>query len=279
MTRSCDYLWTSPTQLNVAGRDHAIVFGTVRPPPCSRGRRTSRLRDRSGTMSRAALTRADETALPAADPSRPARRATSFGGRGFWLKHLHRWHWISAAVSLIGMVLFAITGITLNHAGDIEGAPQVTTRTATLPPALLPLLPALTGNEKQPVPPALHEWIGATFGVTPGERLAEWSADEMYLPLPRPGGDAWLTIERETGLATHEVTTRGWVSYLNDLHKGRNAGAAWSWFIDIFAGACLVFCLTGLVLLQFHARTRPATWPLVGLGLIAPLILAILFIH
>lgn len=218
-------------------------------------------------------------AHPPAEPMLPARRAASMGGRGFWLKHLHRWHWISAAMSLIGMILFAATGITLNHAGEIEGSPRVMTRTATVPPDLLAGLPAFSGEDKRPLPPALRDWVGASFGISPGERAAEWSADEIYLPLPRPGGDAWLTIEREGGLATHEVTTRGWISYLNDLHKGRNTGAAWSWFIDIFAGACLVFCLTGLVLLQLHARTRPATWPLVGLGVVAPLVLAILFIH
>jgi hypothetical protein len=47
--------------------------------------------------------------------------------RSFWLKHLHRWHWISAALSLVGMILFAATGITLNHAGEIEATPRVTT--------------------------------------------------------------------------------------------------------------------------------------------------------
>ncbi|HCT04276.1 MAG TPA: hypothetical protein DIW86_02815, partial [Pseudomonas sp.] len=36
---------------------------------------------------------------------------------------------------------------------------------------------------------------------------------------------------------------------------------------------------TGLFLLQMHAGKRPATWPLVVLGLVAPLLLAILFIH
>ncbi|MEO3474286.1 PepSY-associated TM helix domain-containing protein [Roseomonas sp. CAU 1739] len=230
-------------------------------------------------MTRTAFTPADGPLHATTPPGLPARRAVTRGGRGFWLKHLHRWHWISAAMSLIGMVLFAATGITLNHAGEIEGAPQVMTRTATMPPDLLASLGAPGGEEKRVLPPPLRDWIGTRFGVTAGERIAEWSADEIYLPLPRPGGDAWLTIERESGLVTHEVTTRGWVSYLNDLHKGRNTGAAWSWFIDIFAGACLVFCLTGLVLLQFHARTRPATWPLVGLGVVAPLILAILFIH
>jgi hypothetical protein len=222
----------------------------------------------------------DGSAPQAAEQAPPPRRlAGASSSRGFWLKHLHRWHWISAAVSLIGMILFAATGITLNHAADIEGSPRVTTRTATVPPALLADLPEITAEEKRPLPPALRIWIGTAFGVTAGERAAEWSPDEIYLPLPRPGGDAWLTIERDGGLATHEVTTRGWVSYLNDLHKGRNTGEAWSWFIDVFAVACLVFCITGLVLLQLHARTRPATWPLVGLGLVAPLLLAILFIH
>jgi hypothetical protein len=53
----------------------------------------------------------------------------------------------------------------------------------------------------------------------------------------------------------------------------------WKWFIDIFVVACVVFSLTGLILLQLHARHRPSTWPLVAAGLIIPAILAIYFIH
>lgn len=52
--------------------------------------------------------------------------------RSFWLKQLHQWHWISAALSLVGMLLFAITGITLNHAGQIEAEPKVVSRKTTL---------------------------------------------------------------------------------------------------------------------------------------------------
>jgi hypothetical protein len=177
------------------------------------------------------------------------------------------------------MLLFAVTGITLNHAADIGATPQVTTRNATLPAGLLDQIPDSTPDGKHPLPAPLQAWIAQEFSVSAAGREAEWSGSDIYLALPRPGGDGWLSIDRETGEVTHEITTRGWVAYLNDLHKGRDTGWAWRWFIDAFAAACLVFCATGLVLLKLHAGARPATWPVVGLGLVVPLILAILFIH
>ena len=199
--------------------------------------------------------------------------------RSFWLKQLHQWHWISAALSLIGMLLFAITGITLNHAGQIEAKPMVVSRKATLPPDLKALLAKGPEEGKRPLPVPLEPFLDKAVGADVAGREGEWSADEVYVALARPGGDAWVSIDRETGAVEHEKTTRGVVSLLNDLHKGRNAGKAWGWFIDIFAAACVIFTVTGLILLQFHARARPLTWPLVGLGLAAPVILVILFVH
>lgn len=110
-------------------------------------------------------------------------------------------------------------------------------------------------------------------------RAAEWSEEEVYLSLPRPGGDAWLRLGLADGELEYERTDRGWISYFNDLHKGRNTGAGWSWFIDIFAAAALVFSATGLLILKMHAGNRPFTWPMVGMGLVVPLLLALLFIH
>lgn len=199
--------------------------------------------------------------------------------RSFWLKQLHQWHWISAAVSLVGMLAFAITGITLNHAGQIEAQPKVVSRKATLPPELMAVLAKGPEEGKRPLPVPLEPFLDKTVGADVAGREGEWSPEEVYVALARPGGDAWLSIDRETGAIEHEKTTRGVVSLLNDLHKGRNAGKAWGWFIDIFAVACVIFTVTGLILLQFHARARPLTWPLVALGLAAPVILVILFVH
>lgn len=199
--------------------------------------------------------------------------------KSFWLKQLHTWHWMSSAVSLIGLMLFAITGFTLNHAAEIEASPASIERTAQLPPALLARVkPDDAPDSKKPLPADVAKFVGEKLEMpTAGD--AEWSIDTVYLALPRPGGDGWISIDRKTGAVTSEVSSRGWIAYLNDLHKGRNAGTVWKWFIDVFVIACIVFTLTGLVLLWMHSRHRKSTWPLVAAGLVIPALLAIFFIH
>jgi hypothetical protein len=201
--------------------------------------------------------------------------------RAVWLRQLHQWHWISSALCLMAMLLFAVTGFTLNHASQIEAKPSVTRLSRELPPPLRDRLAAFARGHvdaRAPLPPALADWAAREFPVSVGDVAAEWSEDDAYLALPRPGGDAWLRIGLD-GRAEYESTDRGWISYLNDLHKGRNAGAVWSWFIDAFAIACLVFCITGFLILYYHAGNRRATWPVICLGLVLPAVLALLFVH
>jgi hypothetical protein len=198
--------------------------------------------------------------------------------RAFWLKTLHQWHWISSALCLVALLIFAATGITLNHAADVEAHPVVSKKSGELPDSLRPLL-AAPAEKEAALPRAVADWLAGNMNVSAAGRAGEWSADEVYVALPRPGGDAWLSIDIASGAVEYEKTDRGWISYFNDLHKGRNTGPAWSWFIDVFAVACFVFAVTGLFLLQLHGGSRPATWPVVALGVLLPLLLALLFIH
>src|SRR3546814_16968122 len=121
----------------------------------------------------------------------PATKKKAGLTRSFWLKQLHRWHWISAALSLVGMLLFAVTGITLNHAADIEASPTVTEREARLPPPLLKALP-VGGAEKAPLPEQVGAWLGKEPSVSAAGRAAEWSADDISTAPPRPGAAGWL---------------------------------------------------------------------------------------
>ena len=206
--------------------------------------------------------------------------------RAYWLKKLHEWHWISSAICLIGMLLFAVTGFTLNHAWQIESKPKVESRDAQLPPDLLEKLQqaqkqGVEAADKNAVglPAEVDGWLAQQIKVSAKGFAVEWSEDEAYVPMPRPGGDAWLRVDLKEGSVEYEKTDRGWISYLNDLHKGRNTGGAWSLFIDVFAIGCLVFCITGLLILKMHAQRRPMTWPMVGLGLVLPALLVLLLVH
>ncbi|MCK0152758.1 PepSY-associated TM helix domain-containing protein [Alcanivorax sp. S6407] len=196
--------------------------------------------------------------------------------KAFWLKQLHQWHWVTSAICLISLLLFSITGITLNHANDITSEPGIEVLEGQLPVDLLPLLAERQSGE---LPMPVQQWLAAKWGLATAGKEAEWAPDEAYLALPRPGGDAWLTINPVSGEAMAEVTDRGWIAFFNDLHKGRHTGVAWSWFIDIFAVASLLFALTGLGLMMLHAKRRPATWPVTLAGLVLPWLLILFFMH
>ncbi len=187
---------------------------------------------------------------------------------------------MSGAICLIGMLLFAATGITLNHARDIEVAPEIQTSEAVLSPAALAAIqPDVIAATDDSLPLPVRRELKRAVGADVPDVPAEWTDIDVYVSLPRPGGDAWLSIDRETGEVTYEVTSRGAVAYLNDLHKGRNTGPVWSLFLDVFAAACIVFCLSGLWLLQIHSARRGSTWPLVAAGIGVPTILLLLFVH
>lgn len=195
-----------------------------------------------------------------------------------WLGSLREWHWISSAICLVGMLLFSVTGITLNHAAQIKAKPEILTIEAEVPADIIAAI-KIPAEEKAVLPEVLIDWLVQTRDISVGNQLAEWSQDEIYISLPRPGGDAWLSIDLASGELVYELTERGWISYFNDLHKGRNTGVVWSWFIDVFAVFCIIFCITGLLLLKRYASGRPATWPMVALGLVLPWVLILLFIH
>lgn len=206
-------------------------------------------------------------------------RKAAIPRRVFWTRQLYQWHWMSAALSLVGILGFAITGITLNHAAQITAEPRVETRESTLPAALLRGVQRAGDDGAHTLPEPIRRWLDEAFALRVGERPAQWSKEEIYLALPRAGGDAWLSIDRASGEVLYERTDRGWVAYLNDLHKGRDTGAAWRWFIDVLAAACIVFSATGVVLLHLHSQRRRSTWPLVGGGLLAPMLIAAFLLH
>jgi hypothetical protein len=220
-------------------------------------------------------------AFVATESALPKSQAKSKSNKAAFLKQVHLWHWVSSAISLVALLMFSVTGLTLNNAGLFESKARITNGQAQVPAEVLAASLALakSGVKKAELPAPLRAWLRQQWDLRTEGQLAEWSADELYLSLPRPGGDAWVRIALPDGVAEFERSERGVVAYLNDLHKGRHTGPAWSWFIDVFAVACLLFAITGLLILKMHAVKRRSIWPLVAAGFLLPAALLLVFVH
>lgn len=200
--------------------------------------------------------------------------------RATWLRILTKWHWISSALCLVGMLFFATTGFMLNNAEYFERAtPVVTQHSATLPPAILGSMNVMGNGQGLVLPESVLTWVHDSWGMSLSPQSTDWRADEVFVDLKRPGVDAWLSIDRKTGTIQYEADDRGWVAFFNDLHKGKNAGKAWGGFISLFGMGCIVFCVTGLLILAVHAKSRWSIWPVTGLGFVLPLLIVLIFVH
>ena len=219
-------------------------------------------------------------AAPSQQRTTPSIHKAKKKSQAAYLKTLHLWHWVSSAISLVALLMFSVTGVTLNNAGWFEAKPRVQSGQGQLPePLVQELLKHKPAQRRAELPAASRQWVREQWGFKLDGLAAEWSADEVYLPMPRPGGDAWLRIALPDGAVEFERSDRGAIAYLNDLHKGRHTGPVWSWFIDLFGLACLVFAITGLLILKMHAVKRRSVWPLVAAGLVLPTLLLMVFVH
>jgi uncharacterized protein len=206
------------------------------------------------------------------------RRATP-SQRTTWRMILIKWHWVSSAVCLVCMLFFAFTGITLNNAEYFESSTsEIVHHSDVLPAPSLAELNVSAASAKRDLPKSVQIWMRRSFDVRLPIRRAEWRENEVFVDLARPGVDAWLSIDRKTGLVQYESDDHGWVAFFNDLHRGKNAGSVWGWLITLFGSGCIVFSVTGLLILRLHAKSRWSVWPVIGLGAVIPLLLILIFI-
>jgi hypothetical protein len=82
--------------------------------------------------------------------------------------------------------------------------------------------------------------------------------NQISISFRAPGYTADSFIDRDTGKYDVTETSNGLVAVINDLHKGRDAGKAWSLVIDISAMLLVLVSLTGLVLIWFVYKRRSA---------------------
>ncbi|MDR9466880.1 PepSY-associated TM helix domain-containing protein [Marinospirillum sp.] len=180
-----------------------------------------------------------------------------------WVRPLHAY---SSMFMLLIMLFFTVTGLTLNNRHWTPDPPLPAEVEQQLPPALSQQL--LEADHPETLAAETWQWIREEVGLASGELSSRWSAGEasLFLDVKRPGGYTYVEVFPEENYLWLENQSQGWLAVLNDLHMGRYAGEAWSWFIDFSALVMLVFTLTGFWLILFHPRRRSRTLILSGLG-------------
>lgn len=196
-------------------------------------------------------------------PRRPLQRRIAIK-----LAALLRWlHIYTSMLGLAAILFFSVTGLTLNHPDWFFANTSRSTQTeGMLDPSLL-----------QP-----GDWQEEIFRLKIVERLrtdhgvrgalTDFRVDdsECNLTFKGPGYDADVLIDRGSGQYQLQETRMGVVAILNDLHKGRDTGPAWSLVIDLSAILMSIVSITGLALL-FYLKMRRVRGVLVALlgGLLA----------
>jgi uncharacterized protein len=180
---------------------------------------------------------------PVLPPLRKKRRGTSVAAQK-WSRILHVY---TSMLSLMLVLFFAITGVTLNHPDWAFGSKQNQVKSV----GQLPV--GWTADGKV-------DWFVVSEYLRSHENLRGEVADKQGDPSDAsidykgPGYEATAFI-RQDGTYELTVVTQGFMGVINDLHKGRDARTSWKWMIDVI-GIGLAFVAFSGVFLQFFLRKR-----------------------
>ena len=181
-----------------------------------------------------------------------------------------RWlHVYVSMLSLLVVLFFAVTGITLNHPDWVFGSGETVTDVDGRFPA-----DWKAGGEIDWL--IVVEHLRAAHGVRGRvtDRLAD--ARQGSVTFKAPGFSADCFFDADTGVYQMTVAEQGAIAVLNDLHRGRDAGRAWAWLIDVSGVFLTVLSLTGLGILFYLKKMRPSALVAAGTGAAVLLVLMLL---
>ncbi|MEZ8286103.1 peptidase [Vibrio splendidus] len=175
-----------------------------------------------------------------------------------WARRLH----VYISMALLFVVLFfSVTGITLNRPELFESTqPNIQQSTLTLPTSLFSIQDGRLKADETAFETFLFEEVNLS-GVPSGLDIyaeienGELLIGEVSMDFKGPGYNASVFVDVTSEIVEVETTNYGVIALLNDLHKGRNSGEVWKWFIDITALLMIFFVLTGVCLLLPKKKT------------------------
>lgn len=185
--------------------------------------------------------------------SGPVRSATRRSWHR-WSRSLHAW---ISLLSLVLVLFFAVTGLTLNHPEWTGGATTQTVRG---------VLPAGVTTPAEVDFLAASQYLRDTHHVTGEVTDHGVTAGQGRIAYQGPGYTAAVFFDVASGEYTLTATQYGVLAVANDLHKARNTSGLWSIVVDVSALMLVVVALTGLVLQLLIQHRRRTALVLLAVG-------------
>lgn len=175
-------------------------------------------------------------------------------GRGAFYRTARMLHGYLSAAAFLALLFFAGTGIVLNHPEWLpeERAPE--TQGFSLDDATLQRFNAAGDDGARVLADAVTGQM-AVVGEFAGSDIID---QEAILRFQGVRGASTAVIDLSTGAGQVETQRAGVLASLNDLHRGKNAGAMWKVLIDVVGWLTVALSLIGFVIF-FSLRFRLVT--------------------
>lgn len=155
-------------------------------------------------------------------------------------RYVHGW---LSAFAFIALIFFSVTGLLLNHPEWFKPAQQEQSNTIILPEQLM-----RTVAEQENPTQTLLDYLRQQQSLIGRYQSSEILDGEVMIRLDSPAGSTDIWVLLDTAEAEITMKPASTVSLLNDLHRGKNVGAGWSWLIDISAVIIVLLSLAGYIL-------------------------------
>ena len=164
-----------------------------------------------------------------------------------------------------GMLIYAISGVLLNHIHDFNSNYRIVQKQYQLPVDIA--ANALTPDGVQ----AILDTIGEQ---RPYDAVFQPDPESLHIFIQ----GSVVEVDLKGSSAVYEtVAERPLLKGMNDLHLN-HAGRLWTWLADIYAVALGLLALTGLFVLKGkQGITGRGAW-LTGIGVLIPVVLGIIFL-
>ena len=165
-------------------------------------------------------------------------------------RYVHGW---LSAFAFLTLLFFSVTGLLLNHPEWFEPTKTEQTTQLILPESVLKSI-----KQQENPSDTILNYVRQQQNVVGRYQSSEVMDNEVMIRLESPAGATDIWVMTDTGEMEITQKPASTVSMLNDLHRGKNSGLAWSWLIDISAIIVIALSLVGYILF-LSIKTRLVT--------------------